>query len=221
MPTTPGPSAAQEILRIASVGLLLVGGVAVSSGLGVLKRRRGAKLSKPSSLHLAVGIVMLAGGMTALAFRREPAPEPEIITPEQFSSRRVPTLSVVAPPPWRLEHDEEAGRLAGQRPGVRLMIETTYITDTDGARSTVNGVVDTLRRSGLAPMGEPFAASFDGLQAVGTVGTAAAASMAFWVVERPGKLFTIIVCTSDTGPDAQTACDPVLSTLKWRTPGPR
>jgi len=68
-------------------------------------------------------------------------------------------------------------------------------------------------------MGEPFSASFDGLEALGTVGMAAAASMAIWVVERPGKLFTIIVCTSDAGPDAQTACDPVLSTLKWRRLG--
>jgi hypothetical protein len=142
-----------------------------------------------------------------------------VISAERFSSGRAPTISISAPSPWRFEHDQEAGRLDGARPGVRLMIETTFVTDSNDKLTTLNVFIDNLRRTGLGPMGDPFSASFDGLQAVGTVGTTAAASMAIWVVERPGKLFTIIVCTSDTGPDAQTACDPVLSTLKWRRPG--
>ena len=221
MPTTPEPSAAQEALRVVSVALLLVGGAAVASGLGVLKNRRGRTVSKPSVGHLILGIVMLAAGLIALAFRHDPAPEPDVASAERFSSSRLPALSVVAPPPWRFEHDEQAGRLAGLRPGGRMMIETTLITDANDSVGALNGVFAGLQKMGLEPAGEPFAQWFGGLQAMGRVGTAGAASSAIWVVERPGKLFTIIVCTSEEGHDAQTACDGVLSTLKWRPPGPR
>jgi hypothetical protein len=221
MPTTPEPTAAQELLRVGSVAMLLVGGVAVTSGLGLLKKRRSRAVVKPSPLHLALGIVLLVGGLIAMAFHRDPAPEPEVVTAQRFSSSGLPALSVDAPPPWQFEHDAEAGRLSGQRPGGRMMIETTFITDSHDAAGALSGVFGNLQRMGLRPAGDPFAQSFDGLQAAGRVGIAGDGSSALWVVERPGKLFTIIVCTSDADHDARTACDGVLSTLRWRPPGPR
>lgn len=221
MPTTPEPSAAQEILRVLSVGSLLVGGLAVASGLGVLKGRRGRKAPQPSAPHFAIGAALVVGGMIAMAVRHDPVPEPEVITAERFSSNGMPAVSVVAPPPWRFEHDAQNGRLVATRPGGKLMIETSFISDANDRAAALAGVFGGLQRMGLEPAGEPFMQWFDGLEAAARVGTAGAASSAIWVVERPGKIFTIIVCTSETGHDAQTACHPILSTLQWRRPGPR
>jgi len=221
VPTTPEPSAAQEILRVVSLGLLLVGGAAVASGLGVLERRRQRKPSKPSAPRLAIGVAMVLGGMIAMAFREAPAPEPEIITGERFSSATMPAVSVVAPPQWRFEHDAQNGRLVATRVGGKLMIETSFITDASDRGAALNSVFGGLQKMGLQPAGEPFTQSFDGLEAAGRIGTAGAGSSAIWIVERPGKLFTIMVCSSETGHDAQTSCAPILSTLKWRRPGPR
>jgi len=221
MPTTPEPSAAQEILSVVSVGLLAVGGAAVASGLGMLKRRRGRKPSEPSTSHFAIGVAMVLGGAVAMAFRHDPAPEPEAITPERFSAIAMPAVSVDAPPPWRFEHDLQKGRLVATRPGGKLMIETSFISDANDRTAALAGVFGGLQRMGLEPAGEPFMQWFDGIEAAGRVGAAGVGSSAIWVAERPGKLFTVIVCTSETGHDALTACHPILSTLKWRPPGPR
>jgi hypothetical protein len=215
---TPEPSAAQEILNIASVVLLLGGGLAVSSGLGVLKSRRGRRPSKPSGAHLALGLAMLVGGGITMSLKHDPAPETETITSERFFSSQLPSIAVTAPPPWRLEHDVRAGRLVGTRPGAKLMMETSFITDVNDAPSALDGVFRPLTQMGLEPAGEPFIRWFDGLQAWGRIGTAGLGSSAVWVAERPGKLFTVFVCTSETGHDAQTACDSVLTSLNWRPP---
>src|SRR5262245_15855663 len=169
MPTTPEPTAAQEALRVGSMALVLLGGSVVASGLGVLKPRRGRQPPKPSSVRLAIGVVMLVGGIGAMALRRHPVPEPEIVSAERFSSRELPALSMVAPPPWRFEHDQSAGRLAGLRPGGRMMIETTYITDSNDSNAALTAVFGNLQRMGLEPKGEPFAQTFDGLRALGRV----------------------------------------------------
>jgi len=222
MPTTPNPSAAQEILRVASVALILVGALAVRSGLGVLKGRRGRKAAPPSPTHLALGVVLVLGGLGAMAFHREPEPEPEVITPERFSSMVAPAVSVSAPPPWRFTHDAENGKLAALQPEAVLLIETSRVTDSAGATALVNAVVDHFVTSQTAVrVGDLFTRYFDGRNGVGQGVTVGVGSSVVWAVERPGPLYTIIVCTSLKGPDAQTACDPVLSTLKWRAPGPR
>src|SRR5262245_38617283 len=140
MPTTPELSAPQEILRVAIVFLVLVGALAVMSGLGVLKRRGKATTVKPSRRHLALGVALLLGAAIATGFRRDPVPEAEVITAQRFLSRRLPALSIEAPPPWQFEHDVEMGRLTGQRPGGRMMIETTFITDATDSGSALNGI---------------------------------------------------------------------------------
>jgi hypothetical protein len=165
--------------------------------------------------------VLVLGGMIAMAFRGEPGPEPEVISAERFSSPGMPAISIVAPAPWQLAHDAPKGRVLATRAGGKLLIETSFITDAKDRAGALEGVFGGLQAMGLVPEGEPFAQWFDGLEASARIGTSGAASSAVWVVERPGRLFTIIVCTSETGHDAQTACDPVLSSLRWRAPGPR
>src|SRR5262245_15598244 len=217
MPTTPELSAGQEALRTVSLALLLVGGAAVASGLGVLKRLRGRATEKPSRRHLVLGIAMLVGGLVAIAFQRDPPSE--VITTERFFSSRMPAISVGAPAPWRLLYDAQSGRLFAHRPDAKLMIETSFITDAAEGVTVLNKLFDEYAKMGMAPSGAPFGVSFDGLQGTGKLGIAGRGSSAIWVIERPGKMFTIAVCTSETGHDAQTACDPVLSTLKWRPVG--
>jgi len=216
MPTTPELSAGQEALRTVSLALLLVGGAAVASGLGFLKRLRGRGNEKPSRRHLVLGIAMLAGGLVAIAFQRDPPSE--VITTERFFSIRMPAISVEAPPPWRLLYDAQSGRLFAHRPEAKLMIETSFITDADGV-TVLNKLFDEYVKMGMQPAAAPFGVSFDGLAGTGKLGIAGRGSSAIWVIERPGKMFTIAVCTSESGHDAQTACDGVLSTLKWRPVG--
>jgi hypothetical protein len=217
MPTTPELSAGQEALRTVSVALLLVGGAAVASGLGFLKRLRGRRNEKPSRRHLVLGVAMLAGGLVAIAFQRDPPAE--VITTERFSAMRMPAISVDAPPPWRLLYDAQSGRLFAHRPDGKLMIETSFLTDAADGVTVLNKLFDEYAKMGMQPAAAPFGVSFDGLQGSGKLGIAGRGSSAIWVIERPGKLFTIAVCTSESGHDAQTACDPVLSTLKWRPVG--
>jgi len=50
-------------------------------------------------------------------------------------------------------------------------------------------------------------------------GVKAPGSTAVWIVKRIASFYTIVVCTSDNT-DARTTCDPILSTLHWRAPGP-
>jgi len=217
MPTTPELSAGQEALRTASMAALLVGAAAVASGLGFLKRLRGRGKEKPARSHLALGIALIAGGLIAMALQKDPAAE--VITPERFSSIRMPAISVAASPPWRFVYDVNTGRLFAHRPDAKLMLETSFITDADGAVTVLNKLFEEYAKMGLAPAASTFGQSFDGLQGSGKIGIVGGASNGIWVIERPGKLFTVIVCTSEKGHDAQTACDPVLSTMKWRSPG--
>ena len=220
MPTTPELSAGQEVLRTVSLALLLLGGVTTASGLGVLRRRRGRGTDKPSNRRLALGIAMLVGGLIATAFHHDPGPEPEVITKEHFSSTRLPAVAVDAKPPWLLVHDAAAGRVFATCPAGKLMIETTFITDANDSVTVLKNLFDEYAKIGLAPSGEPFAQWFDGVQASGRTGIAGVGSSTIWVVERLGKLFMVIVCTSEKAHDAQTACDGVLGSLKWRAPGP-
>ncbi len=217
MPTTPELSAGQEALRTVSLALLLVGGAAVASGLGFLKRLRGRGNEKPSRRHLVLGIAMLVGGLVAIAFQRDPPAE--IITTERFSSLRMPAISIDAPPPWRLLYDAQSGRLFAHRPDAKLMLETSLIADAADGVTVLNKLFDEYTKMGMAQAGAAFGVSFDGVPGTGKLGTAGRGSSAIWVIERPGKLFTVVVCTSEAGHDAQTACDPVLSTLKWRPVG--
>jgi hypothetical protein len=170
----------------------------------------------------AAGVVLMAGGLAAHLLRRDPEPEPEIINAAVFSSSLAPTVSVTAPPPWRFEHDAQKGQLTGLRPGAVFMIETSFINDSaGGAPAILDAVGKGLRSRGATPVGQPFTQPVAGLDASGQIMTVGIGSSALWVVPRGGTLFTVIVCTSESGPDARTACDPVLSTLKWRRPGPR
>jgi len=50
-------------------------------------------------------------------------------------------------------------------------------------------------------------------------GVKAPGSTAVWIAKRIASFYTIVVCTSDNT-DARTTCDPILSTLHWRAPGP-
>jgi hypothetical protein len=148
---------------------------------------------------------LIAGGLIAMALQKDPAAE--VITPERFSSIRMPAISVAASPPWRLVYDVNTGRLFAHRRDAKLMIETSFITDADGAVTVLNKLFASTRRwarTGASPFGSRSTAC--GRARSGS----SAALRGIWVIERRQAVHGH-VCTS-RGSRCQTACDGVLST---------
>lgn len=216
--TIPAATPLQQLLQLLSVVLVAIGGGMIASGLGLLKSRRRPR-PPPSRPRLALGAVMLAGAIFIWSSPFRPAPAPDVISPSQFSSSRLPAASVSAPPGWRFEHDPEAGRLVATGPRARLVIETARLADIEDAAGLLEAFSRQQRQDGLQPTGRS-PRTFDGLNAVGMLASGNAGSVVTWALHRVERLFTVILCASDTGPDALSACDPVLSTLTWRPPGP-
>jgi hypothetical protein len=99
------------------------------------------------------------------------------------------------------------------------MIETAQVADVQDAPDLLAALTEEQQRHGLS-LSTPPPRAIDGLNAAAAVASAEQGSVATWVVHRVGRLYSILICTSDTGPDASSACDPVLAALTWRAPGP-
>src|SRR6185369_1160549 len=121
-----------------------IGGGTLTSGLGLLKGRR-HRPPKPSLGRMAIGGAVVIVGAALWAMRTDPQAEPETTAADRFSSSSAPSLSLVAPTPWRLDYDRPNGRLVGLRDGARLMIESSLVTDNRGPDHLLDGITAKAR----------------------------------------------------------------------------
>jgi hypothetical protein len=141
--------------------------------------------------------------------------EPDVVSPDRFSSGTLPALSLSAPEGWRLELDKAGHKLIARGTGARLQVSTAILTEAVDVEALLRQLADGQRALGF-DVGETFTDRLGDLPALGFLATAASRSVCAWLIKRDTHLASSVICSTDGKPSAREACRAPLASLHWR-----
>jgi hypothetical protein len=143
----------------------------------------------------------------------------EVATERQFSSRKLPALSVDAPDGWKLEVDQTGRKLTAAGGTARLLVSSAILTEAVEVEAMLRQLAETQRSLGFE-VSATFTDRIGDLPAAGFVAAGPTRSICTFMVKRDLRLATSLICTSEGKVSARDACRPVLAKIRWRAPGP-
>ena len=143
----------------------------------------------------------------------------EVATERQFSSGKLPALSVDAPDGWKLEVDQTGRKLTAASGTARLLVSSAILTEAVDVEAMVRQLAETQRSLGFE-VSATFTDRIGDLPAAGFLATGPTRSICTFMVKRDVRLATSLICTSEGKASARDACRPVLAKIRWRAPGP-
>jgi hypothetical protein len=141
----------------------------------------------------------------------------DVATERQFSSGKLPALSVDAPDGWKLELDPAGRKLTAAGAAARLIVSSAVLTDAVDVQALLRQLAETQRGLGFE-VGDFFSDRIGDLPAAGFLATGPTRSICTFMVRRDVRLATSLICTSEGKGSAREACRPVLAKVRWRAP---
>jgi hypothetical protein len=143
----------------------------------------------------------------------------EVASDRQFSSAKLPALSVDAPPGWTLALDEKGRKLTAAAGTARLLVSSAILTDAVDVEAMLRKLAETQGTLGFEA-GAVFTDRIGDLPAAGFLATGPSRSICTFMVKRDARLATSLICTSDGKTSAREACRAVIANIHWRAPAP-
>ena len=141
----------------------------------------------------------------------------EVATDRQFSSAKLPALSVDAPQGWTLALDDKGRKLTAAAGTARLLVSSAILTDAVDVEAMLRKLAETQGALGFE-VGAVFTDRIGDLPAAGFLATGPARSICTFMVKRDARLATSLICTSEGKTSAREACRAVIANIHWRAP---
>ncbi len=215
--------------RALDIALMMVMAIGFGSVVVAVRgpRRVRMSLDQRKKLGTAGGAIFLVGfaarllAADALQPIARPPPPPsaptEEITETHFVSAAPPAVAIDAPSPWRISFDSGTRRLTlADGLGDVLAIFSRQLDDNGSASGVRSAVRADLESRGQKTV--EFEDSIDGKPALGLIAVEGESAIASFVVDRGGRLVTVLQCRAPRDRDARAACRPALAQLHWVTP---
>jgi len=215
-----------------------IGALGMATFLGVLWTGRRPMSARARVWRKRLGaagllVVVAAGAAYAMVVPVEPDPtarhaaapapdgasdgEVEVISERQFSSARLPAVSLDAPQGWRLDLDKKGRKLSASSEAAHLLVSTAVLTEAVEVESLLRQMSESQRALGF-DVGAVFTDRIGDLPAAGFLATGPTRSVCTWMVKRDTHLATSLICTADGKQTAREACRAVVAALHWRAP---